>query len=355
MKKKIFTLIMLLVVVAFIYGAWIFAINYLNRGKNLNKTAWEATYTERYLPVPESGPREGYWGSRVGIGTPDVLTVWHDSETHISRLIDVDSAGHQHYQSREGGNGKYRVVILGGSVASGAYASSIRTTYFNVIGKRLEELGVPTDIDIVAAGAWKSIQEIKALERFFQASNPDVVVFLDGLNDLTNGATSRHLYGEPFKTSNGESADPIYHSHDYEQRVSDYLANMAVAQKLTAARNSDMLVVLQPSLNERAHRTAVEEKLLAASLVPHTSSLALTTSYEAIKRQLALMSRAGGFAYLDGSNLFDSEKETVFADIWHFSDVGHRVLGSVIADKIAEILNKRKLLRIQQSDRAEFK
>jgi hypothetical protein len=54
------------------------------------------------------------------------------------------------------------------------------------------------------------------------------------------------------------------------------------------------------------------------------------------------MTGDGNFYFLDGSRVFDSENETVFADIWHFSDVGHRVLGLIMAEKIAEIMSNGK-------------
>jgi len=53
---------MVTVVVALICGAWILTVKYINRGEDLNKKAWEASYRERKQPVPDSGPREGYWG-----------------------------------------------------------------------------------------------------------------------------------------------------------------------------------------------------------------------------------------------------------------------------------------------------
>src|SRR5687767_10855952 len=34
-------------------------------GQEVNRLAWEASFLERALPVPEGGPRDGYWGSRM--------------------------------------------------------------------------------------------------------------------------------------------------------------------------------------------------------------------------------------------------------------------------------------------------
>lgn len=332
---------MVVFMVAFFAIMWGVVQRFMARGEDLNRSAWEATYSERNLPIPGSGPREGYWGRRLGKATPDSLLGWHDSETHVDGLLDVDGSGYQHYRSREQGGGKFRIAIVGASTAAGAYASSIATTYFNVIGQSLDRSGMPSDIDILAAGAWKSIQEIKALERYLQQNRPDLVIFLNGLNDLTNGATSGHLYGEPFRTPDGVVTDPLYHSHDYEQRVSDYLNNMAVAGEMTSVRGIGMLVVLQPSLNERAKRTAIEERLLAASLAPHASSQALATGYDAIRRVLSDAQQAGNIRFLDCSRIFDRERETTFADLWHFSDAGHRVLGSIMANEIFGIMSKR--------------
>lgn len=327
---------MVIVVAAFICGAWLLARKYINRGEDLNKKAWEASYRERNLPVPESGPREGYWGARLGSKVPDAVLGWHEPEIHLDGLVDVDAAGRQYYRSK--GKDPRRLLIIGGSVAFGANASSISRTYFNVIGSELEKKGLPVEITVVAAGAWKSLQEIRALGRNLEELKPDLVIFLNGLNDLTNGSTSRTLYGQPTTTHDGSPWTIVYHSHDYEQRVLDYLANMKVARYMTAERGVRMLVVLQPSLNERSHRSRIEDKLLAMTLEAHTSAGALSGSYSAMAQGLESMNRRGQLAFFDASTLFDAESETVFTDIWHFTDPGHRMLGKAMADKISGML-----------------
>lgn len=325
--------------VAFFATMWGVAKRYLEQGKDLNRAAWEASYSERKMEIPESGPRDGYWGSRRGNGVEDQYTVWRDSEVRVARLLDVDASGYQYFRCPE--PAVSHIVILGGSVASGAYASSIDNTYFNILGTELLRRGVPTDIIVIASGAWKSTQEIAALGHYLQKAKPDLVVFLDGLNDLTGGATARHLYGEPFQSPRGEIVDPLYHSHDYQQRVISYLDNMAAAHQMIAARGGRMMVVLQPSLNERSHRTVLEEKVLKASLVPHASSEALAASYDAIRRELLRREKSNSIFFLDASGVFDRERETTFADLWHFSDAGHRVLGAAMSSKIIFSLRRK--------------
>ena len=251
-------------------------------------------------------------------------------------MLDVDARGFQHYVSTA--ERKSRVVVFGGSVAFGGYASAISATYFHVLGTELERLSTPADITIVAGGAWKAIQEADALYAYGAQLEPDLIVFLDGLNDLTNGATSRTLFGQRTATSDGSEWTPQYHAHDYEQRVADYLTIIGRAAELSARRGGKMLVVLQPSLAERTHRTRIEETLLRGALTPHASAEALTRSYQTMREGLRARAASGTFRFLDCSRIFDQERATTFSDLWHFSDIGHEILGKTMAREIATML-----------------
>ncbi|MDD2365623.1 MAG: SGNH/GDSL hydrolase family protein [Desulfuromonadaceae bacterium] len=343
MKKIVFTLILVLMLAVFFLLVWKVTRSYLDRGEDLNVKAWESSYLERGQPVPESGPREGYWGARVGNKVGDDITIWREPEIHLAGKIDIDAFGRQRYSSSV--KPEYRILIIGGSVAGGAYASSISTTYFNILGKELERRGVPVEIVIVAAGAWKSSQEVRALKHNIRELNPDLVVFLDGLNDLTNGATSQTLYGEPAATHDGSQWTVLYHSHDYDQRVADYLRNMEDARNIAMSHGAVFMVVLQPSLNERSKRTPVEETLLNLTLEAHSSSTALTNAYTGISKGLSAQAQTGKLYFIDCSKAFDSEKETYFSDIWHFSDFGHAILGRIMGDTIYDILRTPEQLK----------
>ena len=169
-----------------------------------------------------------------------------------------------------------------------------------------------------------------------------MIVFLNGLNDLTNGATAKTLYGEKIQPADGSPWTPLYHAHDYRQRVSDYLNNMDAAWTISQNAGCDLLVVLQPSLVERASRTKIEKALLKGSLKPHASAQSFTESYASIRAGLSKRSQKEGFHYLDCSRCFNGEPETTFADIWHFSDFGHKILADAMAEKISAILKQRK-------------
>ncbi len=311
-----------------------------SRGMTLNQKAWETSYTERGFSIPPSGPREGFWGARLGKKIRDSRLGWHEPEINLPNLLEIDKNGHQKYEST--GKKEYNILIVGGSVAFGAYASEIPKTYFHIVGRSLDNQRAFSDISIIAAGAWKSIQELKAVEAHHQHQPFDLIVFLNGLNDLTNGATAKTLYGEKIQPADGSSWTPLYHAHDYHQRVSGYLNNMDAAWTLCQNAGCDMLVVLQPSLVERSNRTKIEEALLKGSLISHASAEAFNESYASIRASLIRRAQKEGFHYLDCSRSFNGENETTFADLWHFSDFGHKILAEAMAEKISVILKQRK-------------
>jgi lysophospholipase L1-like esterase len=307
------------------------------RGLRLNKAAWKASYFERNLAVPKGGPREGYWGARVGPKISHPQLGWHEAEVEIPGFVNIDESGWQYYRCDAPAK-KHRLMIIGGSVAFGAYASSLERTYFHVLGADLERRSLPSEITVVAAGAWKSSQDLQALLLHGEELKPDVVIFLNGLNDLTNGGTATALYGEPVATKDGSKWRTLYHAHDYEQRMETYLENMRRAAEWTAGAKCQMLVALQPSLFERENLTRIERKLLESSLAEHASRESLIDSYQAIRTGLRNLAEFPHVDFLDASRVFDSESETTFADCWHFADSGHAILGAALADKVSEML-----------------
>jgi lysophospholipase L1-like esterase len=290
----------------------------VKRGRHLNQKAWESTYTERGLRVPPDGPREGYWGSRLGAKTPHPELQWHEPAVSIPGLVEIDADGFQHYRSpaRE----KRRVLVFGGSVAFGAYASDLATTYFHVLGTELEALGTPADITVISSGAWRSTQELAALRLHGERLRPDLVVFLDGLNDITI---------EPWRS--------------HEDKVNGYLDNMRQAVEVGARLKCEVLFALQPSLVERARRSAIEEVVLDNAVREANASAAeFSASYEALRQGLGALARRPGVEFLDCSRLFDGESATTFTDLWHFSDRGHEILGQALARQISPMFAGRR-------------
>lgn len=291
----------------------------------LNLAAWEATYLERGASVPYSGPREGIWGERLR-KVADRRLGWREGPVSVPGRITIDGEGFQRFGDPAAEESPH-ILIVGGSVASGAYASTMADTYFAVAIRRLADLLEPARVTVFAAGAWKSEQDVEAAALAGRSGPFDVVVYVNGLNDLTNGKRA----DARFRSWDEE------HAGDYDDRVRTYLANMKRAVDLARANGQAMLMVLQPSLAERTRPSRMERELLAASMEP-AQVRHLRDGYAAMRAGLRDLVCECGVHFLDGSRLFDRERATTFTDSWHFSDPGHRILGRALAVELASIL-----------------
>lgn len=310
------------------------------RGQELNLTAWERSYVERGLPVPAGGPRCGYWGAKLrpmvkmpGIG-------WYTPEHRLKGVLEVDARGMQHYESSA--RDPARVLIIGGSTAFASYSSSIETSYFHLLGEALESRGIPVRIDVFACGAWKAKQEVRALEMVIEEIAPDLVVHLNGLNDLTVGVTSEALFEDEAEPAHGSRRGGPRHAGDYERRVTDYLRLLREAAGIARAHGSELLVVLQPSLLERRPPSAFERRVVRGSL-KHLGPIAvLRESYQRMREGLRALEAEGQLSFLDASQAFNREKFTTFADMYHFGDVGHQILADSMLDAVAAGLERSR-------------
>jgi len=314
--------------------------NSIEKGKSLNQKAWESSFLERGLFVPPKGPREGFWGSRLGKSKPDQELGWIHADIHIPGLVEIDQEGIQRFIPKK--DPEYQILIIGGSVAWGAYASSIENTYFSRAGNYLEGKFTPVEINVIAGGAWKSRQDFRALKRWGPKLKPDLVIFFNGLNDLTNGARANTAYGQKVTTKDGSEWNVLYHEHDYSDRVEEYLKSMKRAFRMSQNWNAFFLVVLQPSLTKKKNLTRIEKALLKGALLPHKSKGDLIQGLFQMKQGLEKLEKNKNFYFLDLSDIFIEERKTVFSDIWHFSDYGHDKVAQEMTKKIIEILTEKE-------------
>lgn len=311
-KRIAFTAVMVSITAAAAGGLWL-AKRHLVKpsGEALNRMAWEANFTERGLPVPPGGPRDGYWGARMPGQVKDVEIGWHEAEAHMPGLVEEDANGLQWLTTP---NARTRLLILGGSVAWGAYASTIETTYFARLARALASAGHPTHITVLAAGAWTSEHELKALRFRGLALSPHVVMILDGLNDLTLGQASE------------------------DERVTAYIGRMREARDLAGANGVHVVFALQPViLNKR--RSAIEERVLELSLDAAGQSR-VRNGYERMRTGLRELARSDGVSFIDCSGVFDAERATTFTDLWHFPDPGHALLADRLAPALLNVLRQ---------------
>lgn len=339
-KRLVFAAIPSMMMVMIVLVAWRFLKP--RQGFELNQYAWERTYLDRHLAIPEIGPREGgFPGHRLFNKTHHPTASWCEPELSVPGIIEIDARGRQHVEPT--GKPEHRILIIGGSVAAGTYATTIEKTYFGQTCKRLEAEQCPTSITVFGAGAWKSIQELAALDEMLaEPLRLDSVILINGLNDLTNGITTEALFNQRARPRNGSAWTPLSHDHDYDRRVAVYLRNMRIAMAATRSRNIPILIVLQPALFERDPLTDVERQLLHASLIPHQSKEVLLQCYERMRTELQSLADERMVHFVDCSRSLNGDPATVFADLWHFSDFGHEMLAKSITPAIREILTKSR-------------
>ena len=296
---------------------WLRCLSELPEGIDLNRFAWEQSYRERGEAPPPDGPREGYWGDRLGSKAFDRHLGWHERAIEIPGRVSIDASGLQRWEPDVPTT--HRVLVVGGSVAFGAYASSIERTYFAELGRRLAANGVPAQVSVLAAGAWWSANELSALRTGGLALDPDVVVFLDGLNDLTER----------------RAVAP-------DVRVADYLRNLGRARDRVRLAGGDVVFAPQPFPFEKRVRTPVERRILCISCDATLPRRVLESRYREMRDGLAELAASDpGSQLVDLAGAFADMEETTFADLWHFSDFGHAVLAERLAPTIERVLRER--------------
>jgi hypothetical protein len=321
------------VLVAALFGAllllkpsWFFAEE---RGRALNEQAWEAGFTERGLAVPERGPREGYWGARLSTRRQPGER-WVQAEGAQAALFAIDAQGHQHLPCRDDTPCR-RLLVTGGSVGWGAYASTESATWFAHLARALADQGQPHAVTVAAAGGWKAFQEVFAGRRALALFNDvDAWLMMTGLNELTNGPIATADEHQRGKGPDGKPLPRLWHARDWDARVDAFMAQLGQAKAAAAERGVRLVVVLQPALVFKQPRSALEAQVAAMSVGRFGGEAPLVDAYAAlVDRAMAL--RAEGVTVVDCSRAFDGDANTVFADLWHFSDVGHERLGACAA------------------------
>jgi lysophospholipase L1-like esterase len=275
-------------------------------GKDLNRQAWEASYAERGLPIPAHGPREGYWGSRLGPKTKHLLLGWHEPNVAQEKYFSFDEDG---IQTAGAAPSNVTILIIGGSVASGANASEDSTTYFERLLYHLAQRKIKARALVYAAGGWVSAQEVMALLYKGFSLRPDIILFLDGLNDLAN-----------------------IHDKPLDRRVSDFLYHMKLAKQLCRLNAATLVYVPQPFLLYKKTQSPIEKRIVQLSV--HDVDQ-LKEAFDSLRAGLSTLAEEGVYL-VDASDVLSGEQETTFADLWHFSDPGHELLARFIAQSLAQ-------------------
>jgi len=281
-----------------------------NSGYKLRETAWKASFSERGLAVPTGGPREGLRGEGV---TPLKCAA---SDCNFSKLVPgIIELNDDGIQSVGKGENPYpHILIVGGSVAWGAGASDIANTYFSKLYGMLKNDYPDTRISVLAYYGSTSNTDLISFVRKGLDVKPDIVVFINGLNDLT-------VKGQLRQTD-----------------ASDYILNMKTAALIAGRNGMPIVIVRQPFPGGKKFKTDLEKRIMELSNKDYEK--VITPLYNHMGKALEEMAKAEGIYYIDAAGCFEDETATTFNDQWHFSDPGHKLLAERIHSGLVPIMNK---------------
>ncbi len=279
-------------------------------GVVLHRQAWSAAFEERGLAPPADAPGDGWWSTGLPEQVPDRATGRRMAAVDLGPRVVVDGLGMRHAAS-PGAAPRGRVLVLGASVAFGVGATLEARTYFAELARRLGERGRPVVVDVLAAGGWTSREELAALRDRGLAPRPDVVVVLDGLNDL------------------------LLEPGDGPARVRAYLERARALRDAAAAAGARVLFARQPCLLGKT-RSPLEARI--AAVTPELETLEREWPNVAAGLAALAAEAPATTTFADTSGCFDAEEPTTFCDVWHFPDPGQALLAEALAGALAPLL-----------------
>ena len=308
------------------YGPHDFALQHLTStiyglvtgmpGETLASDAWNETFLQAGEVPPEHGPRDGFMGARANPKNVDCgYLLICERDQFIEGLVEIKDNGLEYAgRTKDGG---FSVLIVGGSVAWGAYASSIESTYFNVLQTELERQHENLSITVLARGGARSDDDLAAFVLRGKELDPDLVVFLNGLNDIY------------IPSHEGLTLD-----------ARKYIRNTEMARRIAEERGIPFAVVLQPFIHGKKEKSKFEKAILVrVSTAGYPDEEDVESARSIIRDGLNQIANESVEAYfVDCSTSFDNESASIFSDHWHFSDMGHQLLAECIEQGLEPVI-----------------
>ncbi|MEM9304978.1 MAG: GDSL-type esterase/lipase family protein [Pseudomonadota bacterium] len=284
--------------------------------------------------------------------------VYWRRQPHAGEQINVDDEGiRRSWTSAEREPG-WTLWVAGGSSVWGTGVDD-DSTVPSWIARLLAEAGEPAQVINLGESGYVTGQSLAFVqERLRHAESPDLVLFLEGANDVF-AALQAGRAGVPqnegnrtldFRTTDGVEkwimafpralegirgfvapvVDPD--SLDLDALAADvvsvYLENRRQARAVLAVHGSDTLHAWQPTIFGRFEPSAFEQQVLGASLQHHRDlqqrADARISVSPADDHQLVL------------TNVFDRVRETVFMDPLHLGPGGNRTIAAAVVPSLLE-------------------
>lgn len=269
--------------------------------------------------------------------------------------------------------GRYRIIVLGGSVAWGYGCTADDRTVPGRLHARLREQFPGRDIEVINAGqaGFVSGQEMVYFHRLLKRLAPDLVLFFDGYNDVSadflnpvsgwpqNATLLKARYEASWRErdagddlaalarrsslidllwtrffpeveamSSGAGGTPITAA----ETAHNYVANVKAVASL--ASPAAVCVALQPALATIHKPLAPQEEQILARKDRQIADYSerVGAAYAAMEAEI----EAAGMERIDLNTALGNEPELLFADECHFGDLAADRIARVIAEELGK-------------------
>jgi len=264
-------------------------------------------------------------------------------------------------ENNEAGAHSYRILLLGGSTAASFPKKILEEAFSRKFGGNFEVING-------AYGGYNVRQELIVAALWGPNLKPDMVITLDGANDLIHRLRMKkagtfyldptyelllkkpmlgplinlmmksqliqgtYRLGERISVGSADNymdAIPVYLSAQHNINV--------IAKGVSAAR----IIVLQPFIAFKEPQSAAE----AGFKHYQYRELVIKRLYNKLYRDLADLAKEDNVLLIDGRNVFNGLAQTIFSDDVHFqSDEGYRLLSEYIVGSIPKEMLRKKVL-----------
>ncbi len=313
-----------------------------------------------------------------------------------SEKINTNSIGLRGTRECQPKTDKCRVIILGGSAVFGMGVSSDDKTISVNLEKLLNKKFGENKFEVINAGQgfYESSSELMLYLTELLPLKPDLVILLDGFNDVSHSLILPDLVGYPVIypqwkdkllaiTSNdltiADIGRPIYklmkksellkrlmlksfivgynrglYGKNLEQDASrkyppnfkaidKYIDNVIILSELNKIRGIKTLAALQPAIFYKEDLSLKERKYLENELdnSAYTQKDTILLMYEEMNKKLEGLAEDKKLLYFDNINrLLKDFPDEMFLDYSHLTDRG----AEITAEKLLEILIKQNLI-----------
>lgn len=283
--------------------------------------------------------------------------------------------------TKEKAKNTFRIIVIGGSTAWGTGASSNDTVWTAVLERILRQRGGANfEVLNAACTGYISFQELMYLQFKLIEFSPDLIIVLDGYNDIIISSLypeEKYQYNicpsyEDEKAFDNSPAwkkilkilrnesyffgllDRIHQKIIYETKgsifnaeyyhtkgISNYFENIKNISYILKGRKIRTLFLLQPYLYiSRKQLSDEESDVLLKTKKKKSYMVQLMNKLQSEYKKFAIENQ---IVYYDMNDIFDSipSSQTIWYDHAHLNDLGNKIL----AEKVASILFEEKLIK----------